>query len=73
MSVQHLHFITRKKGMTITSSPINLGHRRMTFLQIKAMFNLVKIFAKGLAANYKVQKIQSLFVCLPLFFAPLPS
>lgn len=24
-------------------------------------------------ANYKVQKVESLFVCLPLFFTSLPS
>lgn len=51
------------------SSPINLGHRRMTFLQNKAMFNLVKIFAKGL--KYRKYRV---YLCVYLFFfAPLPS
>lgn len=62
MSARRLRFVTRKKWMTIMSSPINLGHRRKAFLQTKALFNLVKVLAKGLVANYNAPKIQ----CLPL-------
>lgn len=54
----------RKNRMTITSSPVDLGHLSLYFLW-QMWIIWIEVFAKGLAVNYTLQKITE---CLPLFY-----